>query len=363
MNIERVELFALRLPLIQPFVTAAGEIAERRIGVLRLTDGEGNFGLGEITPYPHPHGDRLPDYVTVFEQYARPRLTGRPIDATARVLDELGSLLPAQVLAAVDCALLDLQARRLGVPLVELFDRPARARVNVNATLAGGSADEAAERAAAFVADGFKTLKIKVGLPDDRWRVSAVREAAGWDIRLRLDANGAWFSAEAVNNIQDLAQFGVELVEQPVRRDDLAGMHRVRDAVAVPVVADEGVRDAADLRKHIEHHACDGVAVKLSQVGGLSRSHVLADQAERAGMFCIVTSTLDGDVGLAAGLHFAAARPEIDLACGLASHSIFESGYARGLPPVVGGAMAVAAAPGLGIELDDDRLAQLRIDY
>lgn len=363
MKIERVELFALRLPLIRPFVTAAGEITERRLAVIRLTDDEGNTGLGEITPYPHPYGDRLPDYIAVFEQHARPRLVDCPIDATARRLDELGSLLPAPVFAAVDCALLDLQAKGIGVPLVELFERPARVTVSVNATLAGGSADEAATSAARFVAAGFKTLKIKVGLPDDRWRVSAVREAAGWDICLRLDANGSWFSAEAVNHIQDLAQFGIELVEQPVRRDDLAGMYRVRNAVAVPIVADEGVRDAADLRKHIEHHACDGVAVKLSQVGGLSRAHVLLDQAERAGLFCIVTSTLDGDVGLAAGLHFAAARPEIDLACGLATHSVFEHGYASGLPLVSGGAMTIAPAAGLGIELDDNRIAELRIDY
>lgn len=362
MNIERVELFALRLPLKRPFVTAAGEVVERRLGVLRLTGGDGCVGLGEITPYPHPHGCRLPDYVTAFDQHARSRLDGCPIDATARMLDELGSLLPAPVLAAVDCALLDLQARGLGVPLAELFDRPARSRVNVNATLAGGSADEAAERAAALVADGFKTLKIKVGLSDDRWRVSAVRDAVGWETRLRLDANGAWFSAEAVNQIQDLAQFGLELVEQPVRKEDLAGMHRVRDAVAVPVVADEGVRDAADLRKHIENHACDGVAVKVSQVGGLSRSHVLADQAQRAGLFCIVTSALDGDIGLAAGLHFAAARPEIDLACGLATRTLFESGYTSGLSPVVDGAMAIAQAPGLGIELNEARIADLRID-
>lgn len=362
MSIERVEVFPLRLRLKRPFETGKGSVDAREVAVLRLTDRDGAVGLGEITPYPQPGPSALADMVGVFELQARPRLEGAELDATAALLDELGSRLPAPVMAALDTALLDLQARRLGVPLANLFHRPARTKVPVNATLAASDAATLAAQARAFVDLGFTTLKLKVGMDDDLARVQAIRDAVGWSVALRLDANGVWYSAEAVEKLSALAQFGIELIEQPVRADDLVGMHRVRDAVTVPVVADEGLRDAADLREHVRQNACDGVAVKLSPVGGPSRAHTLVDQAERAGLFCIVTSTLDGSVGLAASLHFACARPEIELACGLATGLIFEGApYATGLPDPTGGEMALTDAPGLGVELDDARLRELLI--
>ncbi|MBI5309722.1 MAG: mandelate racemase/muconate lactonizing enzyme family protein [Actinobacteria bacterium] len=363
MRIERVELFPLRLRLKQPFETGQGAVSERDVAVLRLTDSDGFIGLGEITPYPRPRFSGLNDLLEVTELQARPRLEGCDIATSATALDEIGARLPAPALAAVDTALLDLQARRMGVPLAQLFERPARRSVPVNATLAAADPATLAAQAAAFVSLGFKTLKLKVGLDDDLARAEAVRDAVGWSIALRLDANGSWFSAEAVNQLSALTQLGVELIEQPVRADDLIGMHRVRESVTIPVVADEGVRDAADLRNYVRGGACDGVAVKLSQVGGPSRAHLLVDQAEAAGLFCFVTSTLDGPVGLAAGLHFACARPEIEIACGLATGLIFEGEpYARGLPDPVDGALTFADAPGLGIELDESRMAELAID-
>jgi o-succinylbenzoate synthase len=362
MSIERFELFPLRLRFKRPFVTAAATVTERHVAVLRLTGADGAIGLGEVTPYPHQRSGGLADLVSVLELEARPRLEGCAIDAAAPVLEELESRLPAPALAAVDLALMDLRARRRNLPLADWLDRPARRRVEVNATIATDAADEAAELAARFVADGFRTLKLKVGTPNDRQRVSAVRNAAGPNTRLRLDANGAWLPDEAIEKINALAEFGLELIEQPVKANDLAGMRRVRESVPVPVVADEGVRDASDLRQHVRNGACDGVAVKLSQVGGISRANALVDQAGRAGLFCIVTSTLDGGVGLAAGLHFAAARPEIELACGLATQSLFENDYAVGVPPVIDGAMTIGPAPGLGVELDDRLLAELSLD-
>ncbi|MBK5229653.1 MAG: hypothetical protein JJE27_00625 [Thermoleophilia bacterium] len=362
MSIERFELFPLRLRFKRPFLTAAATVTERQVAVLRLTDADGAIGLGEVAPYPHPRFGGLADLVGVLELEARPCLEGCAIDDAALAVEELGARLPAPALTAVDLALMDLQARRRNVPLADWLDRPARRRVDVNATIAADSADEAAELAAGFVADGFRTLKLKVGMPDDQQRVSAVRNAAGQNTRLRLDANGAWSPTEAVEKINALTEFGLELIEQPVKATDLAGMHRVRESVPVPVVADEGVRDASDLRRHVRDGACDGVAVKLSQVGGMSRANVLVDQAERAGLFCIVTSTLDGGVGLAAGLHFAAARPEIELACGLATQSLFENDYAIGVPSVIDGTMTISAAPGLGVELDDRLLAELSLD-
>ncbi|HEV7918963.1 MAG TPA: enolase C-terminal domain-like protein [Solirubrobacterales bacterium] len=361
MLIERFEVFPLRLPLSRPFETATGVIDVRRVAVLRVTAEDGTIGLGEVTPYPDPRLDSLDDFVSVLESEARTRLEGADIQQTAALMDDLGGRLPSPALAAVDVALMDLHARQLGVPLAELFDRPARATVMVNATIAAADPNEAARQAATAAESGYRCLKIKVGLPDDDWRVAAIRDAVGYDVTLRLDANGAWYSREAIDNIRRLAEHGIELIEQPVKAGDLQGMHVVRDEVLVPIVADEGVRDGDDLRKHIEFGACDGIAVKIAQVGGLARANALVEQAERAGMFTFLTSTLDGPVGLAASLHFAASRKEIEVACGLATGELFAETYATGLPSVVNGELRWTDAPGLGIELDEDALVALAV--
>jgi L-alanine-DL-glutamate epimerase-like enolase superfamily enzyme len=209
---------------------------------------------------------------------------------------------------------------------------------------------------------GFQTVKLKVGFAsDDRWRVEALREAIGFETLMRLDANGAWYTGEAIDLISELSEFGLELIEQPVAPDDLAAMHRVRDASLVPIVADEGVRTVEDLDLHVANGACDGVAIKLAQVGGITGASVLAGNAARAGLLTFVTSTLDGPVGLAAGLHFAAARSDFSVANGLATGGLFEETYASGLPQVVDGKLELSDAPGLGIELDEDALNELAI--
>ncbi|MFY9265266.1 MAG: enolase C-terminal domain-like protein [Solirubrobacterales bacterium] len=362
MDVERFELFALRLALKRPFETAAGRVAERRVAVLRLTDRAGNAGLGEVTPYPRPGAGGLRDLVEALNQHARPRLESRAIEEPARIPREFGELLPPPALAAVDSALSDLHARQLAIPLAESLNRHARKSVEVNATIASSDIDDAVAQARAAVAAGYSTIKLKVGLPGDEARVAAVRDAIGWNRRLRLDANGAWFSAEAIAEIGRLAQFGLELVEQPVAAEDLMGMHRVRDAVSVPVVADEGIRTDADLQAHIANAACDGVAVKLSEAGGLTRAAALLERVSSAGLFCFVTSALDGPVGIAAALHFVASRSDIELACGLATADALADSYATGLPVAAGGRIAISPSPGLGIELDEDAIAEFSIE-
>jgi o-succinylbenzoate synthase len=358
MRIERVELFPLRLPLKAPFVTAAGSYDDRELAVLKLTDSEGHIGLGEITPYPTGGPSGLDEFVRDFALEVLPRLDGCEIEDTGKAMKHFARTLPAQTYAAVDTALIDLQARGAGLRFAEFLAEEMKESVPVNATIAHIDANDIADAGKAAVLQGFTTLKLKVGLPEDDWRVASLRSAVGYDVRIRLDANGAWFSREAVDALRTLASHGIELLEQPVSPSDLAGMHMVREAAIVPVVADEGVRTLAELDRHIAHGACDGVAIKLSQVGGPTRAAELADRAREANVFSFVTSTLDGPIGLAASLHFAASRPEIDLACGLATGELFEQTYATGLPEIYGGEMRLSSSFGLGLKLDDAALAE-----
>lgn len=355
MKIERVELFALRLPLKAAFVSAEGSTTERDLAILRVTDENGVTGLGEITSYPGPGGVPLAELIEAFELKARKHLESANVDIDGLKLPDP---LPAPVDTAIDVALLDLRARREGVRVADLIGTDIADSVPVNATIASASPDDVAEQGRLAREAGFKTIKLKVGMQDDKWRVSALRDAVGFQTRIRLDANGAWYTQEAIEQVAELSSFGIELIEQPVDADDIAGMHRVRDSAIVPIIADEGVRTAADLERHVANGACDGVAIKLSQVGGIAAAAGLADTAKQAGLLAFVTSALDGPIGLAAGIHFAAARPDFEVANGLATGGLFLDHYATEMPSVDAGEIALPSSPGLGVEIDEDALAE-----
>lgn len=359
MKIDRVELFAVRLPLAEAFHSAGGSTDVRDLGVLRLTDEDGQIGVGEITPYPDPAAPPLSDLIAAFDAGVREQLLEAEIFDRGLTLE---SPLPPAVEAAVDVALLDLLARREELRVADLIGVDVQEEVAVNATITAVDPDQVAELGRHAVDQGYSTLKVKAGFSRfDRERLAALREAIGFETLVRLDVNGSWHTNEAIEKINQFAEYGLELVEQPVAPDDLASMHRVRDATIVPIVADEGVRTVADLDLHIANGSCDGVAIKLSQVSGITAASVLAGNAGRAGLLTFVTSTLDGPVGLAASLHFAAARADFSLANGLATGGLFEETYAVGLPAVVDGALTLPDAPGLGIELDEDALLDLSI--
>ena len=324
------ELFVLSLPFRQPFVTAAGVVNERRIILLRLEDDDGAVGYGEAAPF-EPY-----DGVTVAQVEAVLR---------GRSREEL-----PQAEAAVEMALLDLEARREGRPIGD----PGAIAIPVNRTLPAGPAEEVAARAKEGLREGYQCFKLKVGRPDDEERVAAVREAIGSWPALRLDANGAWTPDEAVRRIEALEIHDLELVEQPCAT--LPELAEVRSRVRVPIAADESITGPDDVRAAVAAEACHAVNVKLSSCGGVRRAREAIRTAGDAGIAAYLSSTLDGPWGISAALQLAAGET-FQLACGLATLELFDSPLAELLPKARGGLQPVPQGPGLGIELDDDLLA------
>ncbi|MCL6422844.1 o-succinylbenzoate synthase [Brachybacterium sp. JHP9] len=168
---------------------------------------------------------------------------------------------------------------------------------------------------------GASTAKVKVADPgstlaEDAERLEAVRDALGPGGRIRIDANGAWDRDEAIAAIPllDAAAGGLEYVEQPVA--SLEDMAAVRRAVAVPLAADESVRRAEDPLRVARAGAADLLVMKVQPLGGVQRCLELAEQA---GLPVIVSSALETSIGLSAGLALAAALPDLEHACGLAT--------------------------------------------
>ena len=334
---------SIRFRLRAPMRAAWGELAEREILRVRIDFGDGDHGLGEAAPLEPYDGVSLASVIAALDAYEAVLARASPRSTHAELLAACATerALP-QALAAVDLALWDRAGRRTGFPVAQLIAAGATRSVAVNATIGAEDRAGAAEAAAACAAAGYRCLKLKVGVGDDAGRLAAVRAAAGDQMAIRVDANGAWATPdEALAHLRTLAPAGVELCEEPVH--GLAALRAVRARSPVPVAMDETAAE----RGAPGSGAADAVCLKISRCGGISGLLRDARAARAAGTKVYVASSLDGPLGIAAGLHAAAGlRASGPVAyCGLATLAAFEE-HGDVLAPH-DGEIAVPDGPGL----------------
>ncbi len=332
------------LRLRSPLRAAYGELREREVLYVRVMDADGVSGYGEAAPLASYEGVSVQRTLLALERYAAALeelpeggpLT-RPLEA-CRAADDL-----PQALAAIDLALWDRAGKLRGLPVCRLLVDDPAAEVNVNATLSATDRAGAAREAEIAAQQGFGCIKMKVGVGDDAGRVAAVRAAAGPDIALRLDANGAWDVEQAVRSIDALAPAGLELVEEPCH--GLHAIRQVRERVPVRIAIDETAAEPGALGSGV----ADAVCLKISRCGGISGLLAAATLVRAVGGEPYLASTYDGPLGIAAAVHAAAAlRARGPLpACGLATLSMFEGPGEQLL--VRDGQIATPQEPGLGV--------------
>ena len=363
MRIARLSWARFRLAFVVDFRThpySDRPPAFREGVIVRLVGHEGACGVGEASPLPERAQGTVADVERRLRETA-PALIGR--DET-ELQDRLRSLAMGAGGAAMACALdvaaLNATAATAGVPVATLLrersDSPAAA-VPVNATIGQREPAAAAVAAAAAAAQGYGTVKLKVGmlpgLDAEVARVAAVRDAIGPDVRLRLDANGAWDAAAAIAAVRRLEAFDLEWLEQPVAADNLHGLRAVRQETATTIAADESVRAVGDVARLLDAGAADVIIIKPMALGGLRPAREAALQATARGARVAVTTTVDSGVGTAAALHLAASLPGELPACGLATGSLLERDLLRSPLRVERGRMAVPLGGGLGVALAD----------
>lgn len=375
MLIRRVELRLLTVPFRTPVIAAGRRWTGRRLGLVRVSAGNGLEGVGEIALEAGPVLDApLASALAVA-------LTGLDVDdgpATVRRLASLArrverdpvvalvaggapsmqAAVGRAVRAGAEAALLDLRGRATGCPVRDLLGPTGRAEVAVNGLVAAVAAEGAAREAAVLAAAGYRCLKLKVGsertLDELVARVAAVRSAIGPEVRLRLDANGAWGEAQAIRALRALGGFGLEYVEQPVAtRLGAAALGRVRRGSPVPIAADESVTGPPAAARLVGERAVDFLVVKPARVGGPGVALEIAERAVARGVGVIVSTMFETGIGLASALHVAAALPGPDRTHGLGTAELLVSDLLVGGSQVADGRLAVPAGPGLGITLDE----------
>ena len=329
------------VPLTDPLRPAAGVPQLRPVIHFTIEAADGSVGHGEAAPLEQYDGVSVDRVLEALATHTSTLATNEWPEEDVRAACAEADPLP-QALAAVDLALWDLAGRRARKRVSELLGASDPPPVAVNATIGAVAPPAAAEEAQRARDAGFECIKVKVGTPDDRQRLQAIRDAVGPDMLIRVDANGAWTQLTAPERIRALARFDIELFEEPVHgAEAMEIVARVVPKIALAL--DESA--SAILGTHARR-LCDAVCLKISSSGGITGLLNEARRARELGYEVYVASTLDGPLGIAAALH-AAAVVKPDRHCGLATLGRFDRAVPGALM-AVGGQMHMPVGPGLG---------------
>src|SRR5690625_431189 len=215
----------------------------------------------------------------------------------------------------MDMALHDCISCLAGMPLHHCLGGYTET-LETDYTVSVNSPEEMARDAQSYHDAGFNVLKVKVGkdqIAIDVQRIKAIREQVGRDVLIRLDANQGWQAKEAVQAIQQMEalDLNIELIEQPVKADDLKGLKYVTERTSTPIMADESVFTAKDAKRVLTMGAADMINIKLMKAGGIHEAMKIAKLAAVYGVECMVGSMIETKLGITAAAHFAASQPNI----------------------------------------------------
>jgi L-Ala-D/L-Glu epimerase len=380
MRITSVQWHAYSIPLRTAFATAHSSMAKRNGILVEVYTEQDIVGVGEIAPLPEFGRDSMTTAYSSLAMLAL-HLEGKTIEEALAIIEAKGANISpserdspyanvhgnlalaneisASSLCGLDIALLDAWGKMQGVSVSRLLapiSTDVRSHIPVNAVIGAKDLETAIIRVKEMVAAGFDCIKLKVGMYGDISqeveRIAAIREAIGPHTHLRLDANEAWSLEQAVEVLSQCVQYTIQYVEQPLPAHELKDMHALRQAVPLPLAADEALYNLKSAERILDHKAADILIIKAQLAGGLRVGRQIIQRAAERGVQCVVTSTIETGIGVAAALHLAAASPEITLECGLATLDLLvDDLIVEGLP-VQNGHMRVPAGNGLGIELD-----------
>lgn len=366
--IKTIETLLLDVPAIRPHRLSMATVNVQTLVLVRVLCEDGIEGWGEATTIGGlSYGEESPESVKVnIDTYLAPMLVGMEASQVAKVMARLRKSIQGNRFAkcALETALLDAQARRLNIPLSELLGGRVRDALPVAWTLASGDTQkDIAEAEKMLDLRRHRIFKLKIGLravEDDVKHVLAIKRALGDAVSVRVDVNQAWSERDAEQGIAALEAGGIDLIEQPIRAENREGLARLARRFTVPIMADEVLKGPQDAFELASRAGADVFSVKITQSGGLTQARQVADIASQAGIDLYGGTMLEGAIGTAASAHLFATFSELKLGSELFGPLLLTEDILA--EPLVyrDFMLHVPTGPGLGIEIDRDKLAALR---
>ncbi|MGB5985000.1 MAG: enolase C-terminal domain-like protein [Desulfobacterales bacterium] len=365
MNLTQAEIYHLRIPFRIPFKHNLAAHKASNTVVLKLTTAEGVVGYGEGVPRKFVTGESLGDTFHLLQSQLIPGLARMKIVdanqvwlAVAQLINDSHRAVAPAACCALELAILDCVGKQWGRSLADLLP-PSRHRPRYSAVLP--LTDLAGQRKLLSTVRhlALSQVKLKVGGDRDLARVTQARVTLGPEADIRLDANGAWSAPEAVERIQALLPLGISAVEQPVAKTDWEGLKAVCRKVPLPIIADESLCTREDAARLSAMERGPLFNIRISKCGGIQAAVQLYDHARRNGRQSQLGCQV-GETGIlaAAGRHLAAAF-DFKYLEGAFGPLLLEQDIVH--EPVVfgpGGEPPALPGPGLGVTVDEQRLAQ-----
>lgn len=365
MLIDRVTAVPVRVPLRSALVTALGEARFSEYGIVRVYTDDGREGLGEISMIWHGNGSRLCRDVT---ERIDPAVRGLPVLNRTAVLRraarevEFGRHSLA-ALAALDMALFDLAGQAFAQPVSTLLGGPVRESVELSMSLSIAPVADVVREAEHYVEQGFRALKVKGDRDVDRLvdAVRAVRTQFGPGLKLRVDFNMACHTAkEALAVLRRLEPYGLLSAEQPLPADDFDGAQFLTTTSPIPIMLDESVWTPHDALRAIRARAADLVNIYVAEAGGIDAGLHIARLCDTAGLDIAIGSMPELAIGTSAAAALAFSVPRLEHPSDVAGFAYHADDVVTHDLRIVDGRLLAPTAPGLGVRIDEQKLAQYR---
>ena len=361
MKITKMELYKVALPMRQSFNTGFGEIKNKEVVIVKLTNDTGLVGYGESSTLQDPSytHETVETCLHIQEKFIAPKIVGQAFNSAEELCAAYASIVGNNIAkAGVECAFWDLLSQKKGVPLVQLFggvkDKiPVGEGVGIKSSI-----DELLQEVSDRLDEGFVRIKLKIKPGWDLQPLQTVRER--WpDIDLTADGNSAYNLDEHRKVLESLDRFNLTMLEQPLPAGDLVGHASLQQNLKTPICLDESIESLDDARTAIALKSCRIINIKVGRVGGVLTSMKIHDLAAEhdIGVWC--GGMLETGVGRAFNLALAAKENYIYPADMSPSRMHFLDDITEpGLSLTPDGYISVPQEPGLGFRIKEDALQQ-----
>ncbi len=361
--IKQIKLYRCPVKLKEPFIISLGklEFADNIIVVIQTSGGI--TGFGECSPFQTIHGENGDTCMTVGKLLAE-LLLGKDaldIENCSFVMDRIiyGN---TSIKSAFDIALYDIASQKAGLPLYRFLGGERNKELITDYTVSLNSSEKMVADSRKIIKEGFPIIKVKLGgnEEEDFLRIKSIREAVGYEIPIRIDANQGWTVETAIRLLDRLQIFNIQHCEEPVLRSSFMSLPEIKSKSKIPIMADESCFDDVDAKRLIKLNACDLINIKLGKSSGIFKAKKIIGLAEKADIKLQAGGFLDSRLGFTAMAHVVLSSKQF-------LHIDFDTPLMFNEDPVSGGityhpngVIKLPETIGLGAYVSDDILKSLK---
>lgn len=362
MNLEEIRLHVIRMPLKTPFVTHLETVRDREAIILEVIDQNGLKGYGEVVAFSSPWytEETVKTCLHMLNDFLIPLLKANPIKHPKELTALFSGIRRNNMAkAGLDMALWDLYAKKANVSLSKLFGGTLQ-QIPSGVVVGTDSIEKAKEQISEYLQNGYKRVKVKIHPSNDFEVLSEIRKAFP-NLQLMADANSA-YTLEDVTLLQRLDEFDLMMIEQPLAVDDIIDHATLQSQLRTPICLDESINSFEDARRAVELGSCQVINIKIGRVGGITEALRIHDYCLQKGISVWCGGMIEFGISRAHNIALAS-LPGFTIPGDIsASSRYWEKDIIYPEVEVDNGTIAVTTSPGIGYELDMQRLKEVTVE-